>query len=118
VFLSWSRAFVLIALAALFANAYCFGNCASDACSSSKTSSSGCHHQKSPDKDSARCSHQHAEFAGPETGIAKVTMATANAVPAAITVDWDVASADSHFASHPDTGPPPDKHAAVSVLRI
>jgi hypothetical protein len=118
VFLRCSRAFILIAIATLFANAYCFGNCASDACGSPKTSSSGCHHQKSPDKDSARCSHQHSEFAGPETGIAKVTMTTADAVPAAITVDWDVAPADSHFASPLDTGPSPGKHATIFVLRI
>jgi hypothetical protein len=106
----------LIALAALFANAYCFGNCASDACSSSKTSSDGCHHQKSPDKDTARCSHQHSEFAGPETGIAKITVISADAVPAPITVD--VTPAVRHFASSLDTGPPASKHTTISVLRI
>jgi len=116
VFLRCSRAFILIAIAALFANAYCFGNCASDACSTSKTSSSGCHHHKSPGKDSARCSHQHSEFAGPEIGIAKVTLATTDAPPAAIALDRGTTSADRDFASPLDTGPPPSKHG--TVLRI
>jgi len=116
----WSRAFVFVGLVALIANAPCFGNCASEACSSTKTPSNSCHHHKSSPEDSARCSHQHSEFAAPETDIVKVNIAAAVAILPALTSDSAAGTVESHFLSQFDTGSPPGNHSGstISVLRI
>lgn len=114
----WSRALVLVAVAALIGNSQCFGNCASATCSSPKTPSNSCHHQKSSDKDTARCSHQHSELAAPEAGFAKIHTTAAIAIlpansTAAITIE-------SQFLSQFNNGSPPGNRSGstISVLRI
>ena len=116
----WSRAFVLVAVAALIANAQCFGSCVTGACSSTKAPSNSCHHHKSPDndKDTTRCLHQHSYFAGPEAGIAKVTIVSA--ILPALTDSSAAISVDFKFLPKLDTGSPPGcrSGSTISVLRV
>jgi hypothetical protein len=116
----WIRAFVFVAMTALIANAHCFGNCASEACSSTKAPSNSCHHKKSPDRDTARCWHQHSVFAAPEAGITKPNVETANAVlPAPSTVAGTVLP-EPVFGSRSEIGSLPCHVLSftTSVLRI
>ena len=63
------RAFVLIIVAAVLANAQCYGACATADCHSAQPSSpDSCHHHKSPPPTGGVCQHQHASIAGPENG--------------------------------------------------
>ena len=116
---AWTRAAVLVAVAALIGNANCFGNCASTACSSANTAPKGCHHPK-PDRDTAQCSHQHSEFAGPETALVKVDLATTICIGPPISPISIAVSTNASFLSELDTGPPPGSasSSSVSVLRI
>jgi hypothetical protein len=120
VFSRWSRAFVFIAVAALIANAHCFGDCASDAYPSTKTPPNSCHHQKSSHEDTVRCSHQQSEFTGPDIGIAKVNVGGAVAILPALVLDAVAISSQSRFLSQLDTGSPPGNGccSTISVLRI
>jgi hypothetical protein len=116
----WSRIFVFLAVAAVIANAHCFGNCASEACTSTKGPSSTCHHKKSPDQDTARCSHQHAEFAAPKAGDAKLNVVTVSAVlPAPSAVVGSILP-EAVFLSSPEIGSPPGHlfNSTTSILRI
>jgi hypothetical protein len=116
---NWSRAFVFIALAALVANAHCFGNCVSETCRSTKAPSNSCHHQKPSHQDAARCSHQHSEFAAPES-IGKVNVETAAAaftLPAAC--DGTVLLEPVFVAQGTAVSPPGRLFSSpISVLRI
>lgn len=116
----WSRIFVFVAVAAVIANAHCFGNCASEICTSAKAPSSTCHHKKSPDQDTARCSHQHAEFAAPEDGNAKLNVATVSDVLPSPSAVAGAISLVPVFGSNPEIGPPPGHlfNSTTSVLRI
>ena len=116
---AWTRAVVLVAVAALIGNANCFGNCASSACSPDKTAPKGCHHQK-PDRDTAQCSHQHPEFAGPENGLAKASVATIICIAPPISPTSIPVSTEASFLSEVDTGPPSGcaSGSSISVLRI
>ena len=119
-FAGWSRAIVLVALAAFLGNAHCLGNCASAACNSPSSPSKGCHHHKKPDGDLARCSHQHSEFVGPEVGLAKTTLATTIEVPPVLRVNANVVATEKSILLPPDTGPPPraQSGSSISILRI
>jgi hypothetical protein len=117
--LGWTRAIVLVALAALIGNAHCFGNCVSAACGSPKSTSSGCHHQKPSSQDSAGCSHQHSELAAPETGIAKINIAAPAAILPALTSDSATVAIELQFVSlFNTTSPPGSPGSRISVLRI
>jgi hypothetical protein len=119
-FSGWSRVFVLVAVAALIANAHCFGSCASEGCSSTKTPSNSCHHRKSSGEDTARCSHQHSEFAAPEAGIAKVNVATAAAMLPVPAAGAGTVLSEPVLLAQSNTGSPPGHSlsSTISVLRI
>jgi hypothetical protein len=120
----WSRALGLVAVAALLANAQCYNACAVAACKAAQAPSSGCHQHSHRDKssheDSPDCQHQHSEFVGPESGIAKVNVAPAVPVLAVLTAGSDVVLIEPLLLSKPDTGSPPGDQvpSAISVLRI
>jgi len=118
----WSRALGLVAVAALLANAQCYNACAVAACKAAQTPSSGCHQHRhqSSHEDSPDCQHQHSEFVGPESSIAKVNVAPAVPVLAVLTAGSDVVLIEPLLLSKPDTGWPPRPHvpSAISVLRI
>ena len=115
-----TRAFVLLAVAALLANAQCYGACAAVSCGSDQTPSGRCHHNKSSHQSNAACVHQHAEFTGPEVGIAKAGVATAAPVLAALIAEARVAVPDRLHVPRADSGSPPGVRifSAISVLRI
>src|SRR5258708_1230972 len=114
------RACALVAVAALLANAQCYGACGSSACGSAQTPSNSCHHHKSSHEDAAPCPHQHPEFAGPEVGIANISLAMAPPTLLVLTADSTPVFAAPQLLSRPNTGPPPggDICSRVSVLRI
>ena len=118
----WTRAIGLVAVAALLANAQCYDACAVAACKTAETPSSDCHQHphKSSHEDSPDCQHQHSEFTGPESGMAKVNVAPAVAVLAVLTAGSDEILIEPLLLSSPDTGSPPDDQvpSAISVLRI
>src|ERR1700736_2003532 len=94
----WSRAFVVVTVVAVIGNAHCFGNCTSW-CSPAKTTSTGCHHEKHSGGDTTPCSHQHSEFAGPETGLAKISVAATGGIQAVLTEISATVSTDTSFFS-------------------
>ena len=115
------RVFVLVVVAAVLANAHCYGTCGNTACDSAQTPPNNCHHQKSSHEGSAPCPHQHSDFTGPEVGIAKVDFATAILVLPALTADSTAIVTQPEFLSRLDIGSPPDVRGCsftVSVLRI
>lgn len=117
----WMRVFVLVAVAAVLANAHCYGTCGNTDCGSAPTPSNNCHHQKSSHENHAPCPHQHSDFAGPEAAIAKAGIATAILVLPALTADSTAIVTQPEFLSGFDTGSPPGVRGcsfAVSVLRI
>jgi hypothetical protein len=116
----WTRALGLIAVAALLANAQCYNTCALAACISAQTPSNGCHHHKSSHEDGSGCQHQHSEFIGPESGIAKVSVAPAVPILAVLTPGSAVVLIEPLLLSSPDAGSPPGGQvsSAISVLRI
>ena len=119
---SWSRALGLVAVAALLANAQCYNACALAVCQAAQAPPSSCHqhHHKSSHEDSPDCQHQHSEFTGPESGMAKVNVAPAVAFLAVLTAGSDEVLIEPLLLSNPDTGSPPDDQvpSAISVLRI
>ena len=118
----WTRALGLIAVAALLANAQCYNTCALAACNPAQTPSDGCHHHKSShsSEDGSGCQHQHAEFISPESGIVKVSAASAVPILAVLTAGPAVALIEPLLLSQLDTGSPPGGQfsSAISVLRI
>ena len=116
----WIRAFVLIGVATLLGNAQCYGTCGSRACGSAQVPSKSCHHQKSSHEDTAPCPHQHSEFAGPEVGIAKISLAMATLSVQVLTADSTVISTERQLFSLLNTGPPPggEFSSTISVIRI
>jgi hypothetical protein len=116
----WIRAFVLIGAATLLGNNHCYGTCGSSACGSAQVPSNRCHHQKSSHKDAAPCSHQHSEFASPEVGIAKISLAMATLSVSVLTTDSTVVFTERQLLTQPNTGPPPggDICSTISVLRV
>ena len=121
----WSRALGLVAVAALLANAQCYDTCAVAACKPVQTPSSDCpqHHQKpshSSHEGGSGCQHQHSEFTGPESGIAKVNVAPVVPVLAVLTAGPAPVLIEPLLLSKPDTGSPPDDQvpSVISVLRI
>lgn len=117
---SWIRAFALVAVAALFANAQCSITCPITARDSAQTPSDGCHHQKSSHEDGADCQHHHSEFIGPESGIAKVSIAPTAPVLAVLPAGSEAVLIEPLLSSDPDSGSPPSSQtsSAISVLRI
>jgi hypothetical protein len=115
----YSRALALVAIVALIGNAQCFGNCASSVCSSPKTPASGCHDHKPSHDDTASCSHQHFQLAGPETGIAKFNIVAAVGILPVLVLDSAAVSMESHFSQF-DTGSPPGDRpcSTICILRI
>lgn len=118
----WSRALGLVAVAAIFANAQCYDTCAVAACTPAQTPSNECpqHRHKPSHEGSSPCQHQHSEFTGPESGIAKANVAPAIPVVAVLTVSSHAILSEPLLLSKPDTGSPPGDQvpSAVSVLRI
>jgi hypothetical protein len=119
-FAGWTRAIVVVAIAAFLGNAQCLGHCASSACSSVNSSPKGCHHHKQSDGDLARCTHQHSDFAGPETSLAKIAFIATVGIPLAVTANLNVVSAEHSILLPLDTGPPPPARSvsSISILRI
>ena len=119
-FSSWTRALGLIAVAALLVNAQCYNSCAMATCHSAQTPSNGCHHHQPSHEDAPDCQHQHSEFIGPESGIAKVSVTPAVSFQAVLTVGSAVALIEPLLLSIPDTSSPPGAQlsSAISVLRI
>lgn len=119
---SWIRAFALIAVAALLANAQCYGTCGSAAYGSTQThSTNSCHHQKSSHENDAPCPHQHSDFTGPAVGITKVTVAAATPILPMFEADSSAGVVESQFLSQVLIGSPPGSShfcPTVSVLRI
>ena len=119
---AWSRALGLFAVAALLANAQCYDTCAVAACKPVQTPSNDCpqHHHKPSHEDSYSCQHQHSEFIGPESGIAKVSVAPAVPILAVLTPGSAVVLIEPLLQSSPDIGSPPGGQisSAISVLRI
>jgi hypothetical protein len=116
----WIRAFALVTVAALFANAQCSNTCAIVAGDSARTPSNGCHHHKSSHEDASGCQHHHSEFTGPESGIVKVSVAPAIPILAVLTAGSEAVLSEPLLLSNPDVGLPPGGQvsSAISVLRI
>lgn len=115
----WIRALVLVAVAAVIWNAECYGNCDSSVRGPAQTPSDSCHQHQKSSHDDARCPHQHSEFASPELGVAKISLAVETpGVPAPAGVLMD-AFAELHLLTKSDSGPPGgDICSTMSVLRI
>jgi hypothetical protein len=116
----WIRVFVLVAVAALVWNAQCYGNCYSFICGTVQTPPDSCHQHPKSSHDDARCPYQHSEFASPEVGIAKISLAIGTIGVPAPRVDSIDALAELRLPTQPDTGPPPggEISSTISVLRI
>jgi hypothetical protein len=117
----WIRVFVFVVVAALLANAQCFGYCFSAACGSAQTPPNSCHHQKPSQGDPAPCPHQHSEFSGPEVGIAKISLETTTILILPVLAgDLSAAVTEPPILIRSDSGSPPVGGACstISVLRI
>jgi len=114
----WSRAFVLIAVAALLANAWCYGACATAACQPPQIPTNGCHHHHPSPQDHG-CPHQHPEFAGPEAAVANVSV-TGTVSPEAVVVARSAPVTDLVPPPQSDNGWPPGNpvRSSISILRI
>jgi len=117
-------------MAALISNAQCYGNCLTAECApaepASSDSSDSCHHHhdgdnNAPQKDGI-CPHQHASFAGPESG-----PGLSKAAPASTPFVSDLplvadtaayAAALTPWSPHSGSPPPRAERASVSILRI
>src|SRR6266404_479721 len=104
---AWIRVVVLVALAALIGNAHCFDKCATVACASANAAPKGCHPDEHSEDDAARCPHQHSAYAGPETGLAKVTLAATVGMLPVVAEISAVVPTEHSFVSRLGTGPPP-----------
>lgn len=118
--LHWSRALVFVASVSLVANAHCVAKCASETRTSTKTSSNSCHHHKSPHEDNGGCSHQHADFTTPETGLVEVNCVLGVAITTAPALLASAVSLESHGLLLFDTDSPPGNRpsSTISVLLI
>jgi hypothetical protein len=118
----WIRALGLVAVAALLANAQCYNTCALAACTSAQTPSNDCpqHRHKPSHENSSDCQHQHSEFIGPESGIAKVSIAPAAPFLGVLTVGSAAVLIEPLLLLQPATSSPPGGQvsSAISVLRI
>jgi len=114
----WSRALVLIAAAALLANAQCYGACATAACKPPQIPTNACHHHQ-PSPEDKGCPHGHPEFAGPETAAANVSV-TGTVSPEAVVVAGSAPVMDLVLPLQADTGSPPGYpvRSSISILRI
>jgi hypothetical protein len=117
------RIVALLAVAALFTNAQCYGKCAIAACTPAQTSSGGCRHHNTPapDKDQPNCVHHHSDLTGPELGMAKAGVANSVPTPAVLAVDSIAVPIRVPVVELHDNGSPPGLLAAlrpISVLRI
>src|ERR1700735_8385 len=86
----WIRAFVLVSVAALLGNVQCDGSCYSTVRGSAHTPSDSCHQHQKSSHDDARCPYQYSEFASPELGFAKISLAMGTLgapAPAADSID-------------------------------
>lgn len=112
--------FVLVAVAALVWNTQCYGNCYSTVCGSPDTPSDSCHRHQKSSHDDARCPYQHSEFASPEVGIAKISLAIGTPGVPLLAIDSNDGFAESQLLTQPDTGSPPGGNisSTSSVLRI
>ena len=119
---AWTRALGLVAVAALLANAQCYNTCALAACTSAPTPSNDCsqHHHKPSHEDGSGCQHQHSEFIGPESGIAKVSVAPAVPFLGVLIARSAAVLIEPLLLLQPATSSPPDGQvsSAISVLRI
>ncbi len=111
---------MVFAMAAFIANAHCLANCQSSACKTASSTSKSCHHHENSDGDSARCSHQHSQLAGPEASLGKITLAVTYAVPSDQPGNLFVRPTERSILFSPDTGPPRDPRcgSSVAILRI
>jgi hypothetical protein len=110
----------MVAIAAFLGNAQCFGNCVVAACSTPDSAQQSCHHHKSPASDLAHCSHQHSEFGGPQTDLAKIAAPAVFVIAPAIVADFSVTTPELASLLRFDTGPPPRARlgSSISILRI
>lgn len=124
------RTIVLVIMAALISNAQCYGNCLTAECAPAQPASpDSCHHHhdgdnsdnNAPQKD-GMCPHQHASFAGPESG-----PGLSKAAPASTPFmsDLPVAADSATYAAvltprSPQSGSPPPRaeRASINILRI
>jgi hypothetical protein len=121
------RTIVLVVLTALISNAQCYGNCLTAECAPAEPASSdSCHHHhdndnNAPPKD-GMCPHQHASFAGPESGpgLTKAAPASTPFVSDLPVVAESAAYAVALTSLSPHSGSPPPRaeRASVSILRI
>ena len=115
----WTRALVLVAVAALLGSVKCYGNCVTAACGAAQVPTGGCHHHKSSRHDQADCPHQHSDFIGPESAIAKIVAKAVPIIPV-LTATPTAVLIEPTLLSPCDTGSPPHNQAfrTISVLRI
>jgi len=113
------RVFVLIAVGALLAGVQCSGDCVIAACGA-QTPAGGCHHQKSSHEGQAGCLHQHSEFTGPESAVAKASNAQSAPIVPLLTRGSTALLAEPALLLRAHTESPRDSHVfpAVSILRI
>ena len=117
----WSRAFALLVVAAIFVNAHCSNACAFATTASAETPSNDCpQHHKPSHEHSSSCQHQHSEFVGPESGIAKVNVAPVVPVLAVLTPGSSLILSEQLLLSKSDSGSPPGDQipTTISILRI
>jgi hypothetical protein len=113
------RISTLMAVAALFCNAQCYGNCLTLTCST-PAPPPACHHHEPSPPDQAPCTHQHSEFSSPEASIAKISLEPA-AIQMPFVLKHLTASIQTpQFPTRSDTGSPPAAPAGstISVIRI
>jgi hypothetical protein len=123
-----TRALVLMAAAALVANAQCYGICAVNTSDSDRTQPGSCHRHNQPSHTrNTGCANPHPEFSGPEVGIAKADVAPGRKqLPATLTFAIAsgafvrVAAPQRIHWAQADPGPPSGGRIkpGTSVLRI
>ena|SRR5579875_981261 len=116
----WIRAAALLAIAALFTNAQCYGKCTVAGCGSAQIPSGGCHHHKAPQHDEQDCTHHHSEFTTAEAGIAKADVGNWVPFVALPAVQSTGVLIPPPVLVIQDTGSPPDRLTppTITVLRI
>jgi len=115
----WSRAFLLLTVATLVAYVQCYGACVA-ARGSIQAPASSCHHKQPSRHSDAGCQNSHAEFAGPEAGIAKAGAAVSFPVIAVPTTGRITAAFEGLDFALPVTGAPPGGSSFFDgfILRI
>ncbi len=114
----WFRIFALAAIAALFVNAQCYGNCLT-VLDTPQAPSNSCHQHLPSQPDHAPCTHHHSEFSTLDSGIAKITLDTIQILPAGATQPSDAITPTQSLAKT-DTGSPPPGRAgfSISIIRV